>query len=100
MNTTLLCMLIATAILEAVSLALRVKKSKLEKDWPCRLQHSPVPIQSQILKTESGGSYTILLKRCSECGTHNIESFPGSWTLADFVRTESCLDELERIGAK
>lgn len=100
MNTLLFSGIAVLVALQIVSIACRLKKTRLEKEARCKFAHAPVPIDAQILSTEAGNKYTILLTRCINCGAHQVQGYPGSWTIADFIKTESSVNELERIAAK
>lgn len=44
------------------------------------------------------GAVTVVLYRCKSCGAHTTNTLLGAWTVADLLRTESEVSELERLA--
>lgn len=61
-------------------------------------EHSRVPIAAQTVMGTC--VFTLLLVRCSKCGHHNTESYPGDWKMADFLRERSDVSDLEAMYNK
>lgn len=64
---------------------------------PCGSPHDFAVTGSQHLAGHTP-PMTIAMYRCRKCHLHSSVMHHGHWELTDFVRSESEIDELERIA--
>lgn len=67
---------------------------------PCARFHFHVPIEISTIRGAYPYACTALLSRCQICGDHKSELYLGDFQLADFLRKENAVAELERLANK
>jgi len=57
-----------------------------------------IPISAQPLHGDIVAyDQTVVLKRCRCCGVHATQTYPGNWSLSDFLTNEWSVESLEKM---